>query len=207
MGEVAELKAEVEKNLASMLADGLFEPKYRDTAKLLLYAIQFGCKNIDKLAERSGLPRDRFVRPRARRLRESGVWSEDGLVYFETIDGPPEHTNIEFVLHVMCAEGLIRCVGRDPAPKWDMPNYHRLFAWRSKMLPGPVRDESILVESLGVEALSQADTPAEFQQDVIAFRQIPEADRLTLARGYLDSPDGVEVAETDDHVPTGSSGV
>jgi len=106
MGETADLKAEIERDLDAMIADKLINPEQRDTAKLLLTAIVFGCKNIDELAFRSGLPRDRFVRPIARRMRASHVWNRDGSVSFEYPDDA-ENTNTEFVLHVLCAEGLI----------------------------------------------------------------------------------------------------
>jgi hypothetical protein len=105
-----EAKVNVERSLAVFLEEELIEPEFADTAKLLLYAMNLGCTNIDKLAEASGLARDRFVRPRARRLREAGVWLKEGPVGFESLNGPVEHMSIEFVLHCLIADGLIKRV-------------------------------------------------------------------------------------------------
>lgn len=191
--EQAELMKLIEEDLERMLKDGLVESEHRDTAKLLLCGINFGTKNLSQLSAISGLARDRVVRPRAERLRESGVWTKDGQVCFEYPEGPPSHTNIEFVLHVLCAEGDIRCVHRDPAPWWDgdvnatevpVPKFDELFAWRVKMLPAPITPE-ILAESLTCEALSSAATPKERYEDVVGFRHLNQKARLGAARRYL----------------------
>jgi hypothetical protein len=100
-------KAEVERTLVIFLEDELVDPDDKDTAKLLLWGIFFGCKSIDKLAEASGLARDRFVRPRARRLREAGIWTREGLVGFETLDRPAQEMSIEFIVHMLVADGLV----------------------------------------------------------------------------------------------------
>jgi len=109
---IGETTALIEQDVAHMLEDGLIELEHQDTAKLLLCAINFGCKNIDNLAFRAKLPRDTFVRPRARRMRASGLWNDDGSVTFEYMDGPPEYQCTEFILHVLTAEGEVECVER-----------------------------------------------------------------------------------------------
>lgn len=103
----------IENDIKRMLDDNLIGPENRDTAKLLLVAINFGCSNVGKLSAISGLPRDSFVTPRARRLKEQGIWTRDGVA-FEYPDGPPEFTNTEFAMHILAAEGMIR---RSVTPK------------------------------------------------------------------------------------------
>lgn len=187
----------IEEDLDKMLKDRLIEPEHRDTAKLLLCAMNFGCKNLGRLSAISGLPRDRVVRPVAQRLRDSGVWSDDGRVCWEypPHESKPEYTNIEFVLHVLCAEGEIKCVHRDPLPWWDgnvnakevaVPKFDALFAWRIKMLPRTATPE-ILIESLTCEGLSTAATPKEFYEDVVNFRHLNQRARLGAARRYFAS--------------------
>ncbi len=176
MGEIREAMAGIEKDLDAMLADGLINPEHRDTAKLLLVAREFGCKNIDELAFRAHLPRDRFVRPRARRLRASGIWNRDGTTTSEYPDGPPTHTNIEFVLHILCAEGDVVC--RWPAREASVD---MLLAWRLSALPSPCTPE-VLAESLSVEAMATNDIPVEYERAVVAFRHLNQDERLKAAQ-------------------------
>lgn len=135
--DLKEAKANVDRSLGVFLEEKLVEPEHADTAKLLLYAMNLGCTNIDKLAEASGLSRDRFVRPRARRLRQAGVWLKDGHVAFETLDKPAEQMSIEFIIHCLVADGMIiRVPGKAP----------------SNLIPVGVRAESpSLVENREVE--------------------------------------------------------
>jgi hypothetical protein len=99
---------EIERDLDEMVKGRLIDPEHRDTAKLLLYAINFGCRNTDELAAKVKLSRDHFVRPRAKRLRAAGIWdSKSGHVMFEYAKGTPEEMNFEFVMHVLVAEGLV----------------------------------------------------------------------------------------------------
>lgn len=102
--------ARVERDVVRMVKAKDIDPEHRDTAKLLLTAMNFGSTNVGKLAALSGLARDRFVIPRARLLKDQGVWTEDGKVAFEYPDGPPTHTMIEFIMHVLLAEGILRRV-------------------------------------------------------------------------------------------------
>ncbi len=173
----------IEHNLADMLKNRLVEPEHKDTAKLLLCALNFGSADLDKLAAVSGLSLDEFVRPRAERLRASGVWSEDGKVCFETANGPPENMNIEFILHVLCAEGEVIC-HRDQPKDEDGARFDTLFEWRSKMLPAPLTPE-ILAESMTVEALAHEATPEEFMATVTAFRHLRQDARVAAARRWL----------------------
>ena len=192
VGEVHEQMVEIEENLTAMVADKFIEPEMRDTAKLCLVAGLFGCKNIDELAFRAGLSRDRFVRPRARRMRQSGLWLSDGSVVFEKDpDTDPTGTNIEFLLHVMCAEGLVECTerGGEPTAAGEvkaMSKFERLFAWRCESLPKSVTAE-ILVENLSCEGLGYNQIPADFRDDVVAFRHLTTVARIATARRYLAS--------------------
>lgn len=107
MVEDAELLSAIELDAEAMVASGDVEREYKNTIKLLLGALLFGCNNTDKLAGKLGLARDRFVRPRAKRLRASGVWRPDGYTCYESEDDSRERT-IELILHVLCAEGIVR---------------------------------------------------------------------------------------------------
>jgi hypothetical protein len=181
MGETREIMAEIEQSLDMMIEDKLIEPRLRDTAKLCLVAGIFGCKNIDKLAFRAKLPRDRFVRPRARLMRESGIWNADGTISMETANGPPEDMNIEFVLHVLCADGQVKCT-------WDSREASRemLFAWRCSMLPsGVVVTPEILTESLSGESLARKDVPAMYDRAVTSFRHLRQDVRLAAAKRWF----------------------
>jgi hypothetical protein len=96
----------IEEVVAQMVAEHSIEAGSKDTAKLLLAALCFGTTNADKLATLTGLNRDKFVRPRAKRLREGRIWRPEGIVT-EYSDDAPEEQNIEFLLHILVAEGLV----------------------------------------------------------------------------------------------------
>jgi hypothetical protein len=200
VGEVHELMAEIEENVATAIKEKVVDAEYRDTARLCLTAAVFGCKNIDELAFRTKLPRDRFVRPRARRMRQSGIWRNDGTVAFETDpENDPAGSNIEFLLHVLCAEGLVECTSRgdeptpagraqllyQPGENEPTTRFDRLLSWRCEGLPKPVTPE-ILVENLSVEGL-RTEVDSDFREEVTAFRHLSAAARLATARRYLAS--------------------
>ena len=173
--------AEIERDLDSMIKKNLIEPELRDTAKLCLVAGLFGCSNIDKLAFRAHLPRDRFVRPRARLMRASGIWNADGTITMETANGTAEEMNIEFVLHVLCAEGRVKCT-------WDSreASIELLFEWRCTTLPpGVEMTPEILVESLSGEGLARKDVPFMYDRVVTAFRHLRQDARLAAAKRWF----------------------
>jgi hypothetical protein len=185
--EQAELLAAIEKDLDQMIEDKMIEAEHRDTAKLLLCAMNFGCENIGKLTAISGLPRDRIVRPRAERLRKSGIWLEDGGVCFEYPEGPPEKTNLEFVLHVLVAEGEIVRHPEGTFTPASNSKFDALFAWRIKMLPSdPAVTAEVLAESLTVEALAYQDIPTELERSVFAFRHLRQDARVGSAKRWLE---------------------
>jgi len=186
--EQAELLADIEKDLDRMIEDKMIEAEHRDTAKLLLCAMNFGCENIGKLAAISGLPRDRIVRPRAERLRKSGIWLEDGCVGFEYPEGPPEKTNLEFVIHVLVAEGeVVRHPEGTITPASNSTKFDTLFEWRIKMLPTSETTAEVLAESLSVEALAYQDIPAELERIVFAFRHLRRDTRVATAKRWIES--------------------
>ena len=98
---------EIRQVIEEIVADPFFtmnSDEERDTLRLLVASCHLGT-NADKLAKFLGLNRDKFVRPRAKRLRENGVW-EDGQV---CLDGEtPEEVSLALVLAVLCAEGFIK---------------------------------------------------------------------------------------------------
>lgn len=184
---------DLKKEVEALVQGGLVDAQDRDTAVLCLCALYFGCKNIDKLADRTGLSRDKFVRPRAKRMRDSGLWNADGTVSFESADGPDEDGAIEFVLHVLCADGLVECVTRADVPtpagarrQPDLPTgrWDQLLAWRSKALPTILNAEN-LAQSLACESLPRADIPPDFDRLVTSFRHLHRTARVAAARSWL----------------------
>ncbi len=91
---------EIEQALATLLQERYLLADSKETARVLLWALH-GETDTDKIARNTKLPRDSFVRPIVKRLRESGLWNK-GLTLDE---GPLEVT---FVLALLCAEGKIR---------------------------------------------------------------------------------------------------
>ena len=105
----------IEELLDGMVEDTLVRPDHRDTAKLLLYAIMVGT-NPDKIAKASGLNRD-VVRAKAATLRENRVFvteafKKPGVIAYSAKDD--QEANVEFLLWVLCAEGLVRQVFDEP---------------------------------------------------------------------------------------------
>ncbi len=101
----------VSQVLDELLHEHVIDTTSKETARVLLWALH-GENDTDKIAQKTKLPRDSFVRPIVKRLRESGLWDK-GLMLEE---GPLE---ITFVLAILCAEGKIRAVPQtcdDPSP-------------------------------------------------------------------------------------------
>lgn len=69
--------------------------------------------NADKIARLLGLNRDKFVRPRARRLRDNGVWEGDKVTICWDEDND-DTVLMAILLDAMVAEGdLVRRPGPD----------------------------------------------------------------------------------------------
>jgi len=77
------------------------EPQFRDSLRIVVGAHVFG-PNADKIARGLGLNRDKFVRPRARRLRESGIWRDGG------VEAPDDDNPLlDLTMQGLVAEGLV----------------------------------------------------------------------------------------------------
>jgi hypothetical protein len=64
----------------------------------------------DKVAQVTGLFRDKFVRPRAKNLRDNGVWVGGKTALSAEVladDAPETYMKTELILLFLCAEGLI----------------------------------------------------------------------------------------------------
>lgn len=84
---------------------------FRNTVRMIVAAIYLG-PNADNLARFLGLNRDKFVRPRAKRLRENGIFIEGGPespgkvgVDADTFESEQKFT-LWLVLAGLVAEGL-----------------------------------------------------------------------------------------------------
>lgn len=73
------------------------------TATLLLSSALIGTDE-DALRKFTGLSSE-FIQPRAERLRESGIWEPEGMVYCDWED--EVSGNVSFWLDVCIAEGLV----------------------------------------------------------------------------------------------------
>lgn len=103
--EVQETLDHIEEIATQMVVDNFINPESLETARILLGAMHFQTTNADRLASLLGLQRD-FVRAQTQRLRQNGVWL--GSKYVRSyINGPMEYQAVEFLLHMLCAEGLI----------------------------------------------------------------------------------------------------
>ena len=77
----------------------------RDTLRMVIAACYVGT-NQDKLARLLGLNRDKFVRPRARRLRDAGLWV-DGEICIYTLNNQDADVWLGIFVASLVAEDLI----------------------------------------------------------------------------------------------------
>jgi len=85
----------------------------KNTALLVMSAWSVGTDESD-LAKFTGLSEE-FIHPRAERLRQSGVWSEDGKIIIDASADMKDcrHLQIVIILHTLCAEGMIVCSNKE----------------------------------------------------------------------------------------------
>lgn len=117
MSEVPLTDDEVRTQVEAIVADPFFKAESEEmmASIRIVVASCFAGTNADRIAKILGLNRDKVVRPRARRLREGGVWvgdrvGVDSFALDAEEDGP---MMIELVLMALVAEGL---VARKPQP-------------------------------------------------------------------------------------------
>lgn len=77
----------------------------RNTLRLVAAATHFGT-NGDKLAKILDLNRDKFVRPRAKRLRDAGIW-EDGQIAVKTLTDTEDDDWLKLFVAALVAEDLV----------------------------------------------------------------------------------------------------
>ena len=106
-GETVPLVERVEQDLAAFLEEKVISSDYKDTAKVILYAFEVGV-DADKIAKVSGLNRD-FVRAKMKILRKNGCFEYTPTKEAKICVGgeTPEEVAIDFLLMVLCAEGLV----------------------------------------------------------------------------------------------------
>jgi hypothetical protein len=101
-----------------LVAEAVIGDEHRISAYVLLVGANLAGCNAEKIAEITGLPMD-DVRPRVERLVASRVWV-DGVYECEaTADADIRAQATEFVLHCLCAEGLIASVPDVPPSSED----------------------------------------------------------------------------------------
>lgn len=92
---------------------GLSSRDEEDSAVLVMTAFSAGSDEAS-LAKATGLSPD-FIRPRAERMRQSGIWTDDGTVVIdEDADmDDASQAQVVVILHTLCAEGLLTCSQED----------------------------------------------------------------------------------------------
>lgn len=97
----------IEQQLDLLVRETLIDAKWRNTAKVVLYAFMVGT-NPDKIAKATGLNRD-FVRARAKILRENHIFITEPMKPGKIgLSSPADKDfDIELMLIVMCAEGIV----------------------------------------------------------------------------------------------------
>jgi len=84
----------------------------KDTARVVIAALFVGT-DTDLVAKVTGLNRDKFVRPKAKKLRENGIWVGNQVcMESNPEDESDENFMTEILLHVLVANGLVE---REPA--------------------------------------------------------------------------------------------
>lgn len=115
---------EVLAKIEEIVAEPFFRSENEDlqnSYRIILAACMLGTTNADKLARFLGLNRDKCVRPRAKLLRENGIFLEDGKVGVDedAFEGEDDHRlNVWLMLAGLCAEGVIHrtCEVQSEAP-------------------------------------------------------------------------------------------
>lgn len=99
----------VEKQIASWLANGALDEESKDGARMLMVAALVTGPDADRVAMATGLNRDKFVRPRAKRLRENGRWVGRTVRcgWFEAEEEGPGGFLIALIVDVLVAEGIV----------------------------------------------------------------------------------------------------
>jgi len=77
----------------------------KNTLRLVATSLVYGT-SADKLAKVLELNRDKFVRPRAKRLRDSGLWV-DGQLAVNIVNGSEAEVHLAVLLAALVAEDLI----------------------------------------------------------------------------------------------------
>jgi len=84
----------------------------KNTLRLVAASLPYGT-NADNLARILGLNRDKFVRPRAKRLRDSGVWAE-GQLAMSILHGSEDELRLVVFFGALVAEGLVETTVPEP---------------------------------------------------------------------------------------------
>lgn len=90
----------------------------RAVAEMILVGIEIGT-NCDRIARVTGLNRDKFIRPKAKLLRASGIWVHGKTAFNPAVlaeDAPPTYFFTELICFVLVAEGLIEWQRTEAAP-------------------------------------------------------------------------------------------
>lgn len=98
-----EVNCEIIESMVSQFYAG--DEDVRNTLRLVVAASIIGT-NADKLASLLGLNRDKFVRPRAKRLRDNGIWV-DGKIAVYTLSTSDEDIRLGILLAALVAEDLV----------------------------------------------------------------------------------------------------
>lgn len=103
----ADPEDEVRLAIEAMLADTFKfgDEDTKDCYRLVVAATHLGT-SADKLASYLGLNRDKFVRPRAKRLRDAGLWV-DGKVCISTLTDTEDDRLIKALFAALVADDLI----------------------------------------------------------------------------------------------------
>lgn len=158
------------------------EPGFLDSLRIIVAAFFLGT-NADRLARFLGLNRDDFVRPRAKLLRESGIFTQGtvgmpGKVVLdaEVADDPDDSQgfiSIWLILASLVAEGIVvRTSGPDSL-------------WKSAEAPEPSDEEKLAeIHRLMDEMASMSHTrPPRDQLNEIGF--LRDQLEFTFAKGDL----------------------
>jgi hypothetical protein len=90
---------EIRTIIEHLVRENEIEEEHTAAAEVILWGVA-GENRADTIAKLSGLNRDKVVRPYVRRLRESGLWTPQGLVLEEPLE-------VGLSLAILCAMGLI----------------------------------------------------------------------------------------------------
>lgn len=151
----------IEQTLRELEAD-LEGSEYQKSGVIYLAAFHLG-PDEQKISDFTKIPIDE-VNKRGQLLRENGLW-KDGKVLLEDAGlDDPDTVCIGLLLGIMCADGLVRRVTQDDAPKDLLTEKGELELGATD----PVPQVKLRVESpvdAAPEARETEDMPAEGQEE------------------------------------------